>query len=176
MAGLVGCEGKSDEAPADEATPAEDDEEPETQTAEVGDPVIYECNDGGNIIITAEGFERSQTMTDEFRSYGQVDDGYSVALLLLMIENESESGFEEYGTLARAWLEDADGVTLNPLSSGLDYGEYKSAPGFAFAVALGQTIRIAVPYQVPDGDTEFNLVIDETDVSLTLTEGDRSIG
>ena len=180
---LVGCTSQpadtADETPVVGDTAVEEEpeevveEEPEVKTAEVGEPIDYAANTGGTFVVTADGFERSA----EAASMGGVPDGYLECYLLLTVENAGvDTSSNPYIELGRMWLEDADGVTVEPANSGFNYGEYGAAPGACFDILPDQTVRIAIPYQLPDGGTDYTLVVDGTSVPLTLVEGTRLIG
>ena len=180
---LVGCTSQpadtADETPVVGDTAVEEEpeevveEEPEAKTAKVGEPIDYAANAGGTFVVTADGFEWSA----EAASMGGVPDGYLECYLLLTVENaDVDTTDNPYIRLGRMWLEDADGVTVEPANSGFNYGEYGAAPGGRFDILPGQTVRIAIPYQLPDGGTDYTLVVDGTRVPLTLVEGARPIG
>ena len=184
VVGLIGCSDEdtekksaqeSQDSTVDEPTPSDNNLDV-SQTAEVGEEVTYQSiREDGEFIVTVEGLERSESMTVDFQGYGDVMDGYSACLLLLMIEDVDVEIPGSFTTLANMRLEDSDGVTVNPLNSGFDYGEYASAPGGAFEISEGQKVRIAIPYQLPDGKTEYTVVIDGTRVPVSLVEGHRSL-
>lgn len=182
---LVGCTSQpadtADDAPVAEDTAVEEEPEevvekeaePEAKTAEVGELIDYAANAGGTFVVTADGFEWSA----EAASMGGAPDGYLECYLLLTVENaDVDTTANPYIRLGRMWLEDADGVTVEPANSGFNYGEYGAAPGGGFDILPDQTVRIAIPYQLPEGGTDYTLVIDGTRVPLTLIEGARPIG
>lgn len=183
---LVGCTSQPaetvDDAPAvkEEAVEEEEPEEvveeepePEAKTAAMGEPIDYAANTGGTFVVTADGFEWSA----EAASMGGVSSGYLECYLLLTVENADVDTTENpYIGLGRMWLEDADGVTVEPANSGFNYGEYGAAPGGGFDILPDQTVRIAIPYQLPEGGTDYTLVVDGVRVPLTLVEGTRPIG
>lgn len=153
-----------------------EDEETEVTTAEIGEPITYHANAGGDFIITVDGFERSQESTNWAKEFDDIDDGYAEYYLLLTVENidvkvdsSAPVGF------GRVWLEGSDGVTVNPANVGFSYGEYGNAAGFYFFISTGQTVKIAVPYQLVDGSDGYSLVVDGTRVPLTIVEGSRSL-
>lgn len=151
----------------------EEEAEPEAKTAAIGEPIDYAANTGGTFVVTADGFEWSA----EAASMGGVSDGYMECYLLLTVENaDVDTADNPYIRLGRMWLEDADGVTVEPANSGFNYGEYGAAPGGGFDILPDQTVRIAIPYQLPEGGTDYTLVVDGTRVPLTLVEGARPIG
>ena len=182
---LVGCTSQpaetADETPAVEDTTGEEEPEevveekpePEARTAAVGEPIDYAANTGGTFVVTADGFEWSA----EAASMGGVASGYLECYLLLTIENAGvDTSSNPYIELGRMWLEDADGVTVEPANSGFNYGEYGAAPGACFDILPDQTVRIAIPYQLPEGGTDYTLIVDGVRVPLTLVEGTRPIG
>ena len=151
----------------------EEETEPEVKTAAVGEPIDYASNSGGTFVVTADGFEWSA----EAASMGGISDGYLECYLLLTVENaDVDTTDNPYIRLGRMWLEDADGVTVEPANSGFNYGEYGAAPGGGFNILPDQTVRIAIPYQLPEDGTGYTLVVDGTRVPLTLVEGTRPIG
>ena len=182
---LVGCTSQPaetvEETPAVEDTTVEEEPEevveeepePEARTASVGEPIDYAANAGGTFVVTADGFEWSA----EAASIGGVSSGYLECYLLLTVENAGvDTSSNSYIELGRMWLEDADGVTVEPANSGFNYGEYGAAPGACFDILPDQTVRIAIPYQLPEGGTDYTLVVDGVRVPLTLVEGMRPIG
>ena len=182
---LAGCSSQPDSDPTtdqDDVQQVEttsgvsDDAEPEARTAAVGEEIVYESNNGGNFVVTANGLESSAEAT-RASNMGGDGNGYLDCYLLLTIENESvDTEDEPYNRLARMWLEDADGVTIEPSSSGFSYGEYAAAPSATFSIMPGQTVRAAVPYLLPEGGTDYTLIVDGVRVPLTLVEGTRPIG
>ena len=182
---LVGCTSQPaetvEETPAVEDATGEDEPEeaveeepePEAKTAAVGEPIDYAANVGGTFVVTADGFEWSA----EAASTGGVSSGYLECYLLLTVENSGvDTSSNSYIELGRMWLEDADGVTVEPANSGFNYGEYGAAPGACFDILPDQTVRIAIPYQLPEGGTDYTLIVDGVRVPLTLVEGTRPIG
>ena len=182
---LVGCNSQpaetAEETPVIEDAAVEDEPEevveeetePEVKTASVGEPIDYAANTGGTFVVTADGFEWSA----EAASMGGVSSGYLECYLLLIVENvDVDTTDNPYIGLGRMWLEDADGVTVEPANSGFNYGEYGAAPGGGFDILPDQTVRIAIPYQLPEGGTDYTLVVDGVRVPLTLVEGTRPIG
>lgn len=175
---LVGCGSQPSASRAEGPDEAEQTETTSGETekvAQVGERVTYVSATGdGEFGVAVDGLERSQDMTEDFRSYDQVSDGYSVCLLMLTIENvsaEMEPGDQTY--LSKMWLEDSEGVTMNPMSIATDYGEYAASADGYFSALEGQTVRIAIPYQIPEGETEFTVMIDGTSVPVSLVEGTR---
>lgn len=179
---LVGCTTQPAETPdetpvAEESTSAEEPEdveeaEPEVKTAAVGEEITYKANQGGNFIITVDGLEWSQRATEN-SSFG---DGYYMGFLLFTLTNDGVDTSNPSMMLGRMWLEDADGVTLTPANSGFSYGEY--GLGFDYSFELhedGQTVRVAVPFMLKEGSTDYTAVVDGVRVPLTLVEGDRPI-
>lgn len=183
---LVGCNSQPaetvDETPAveeeaavNEEEPeevAEEEPEPEVKTAAVGEQIAYTANTGGRFIITVDGLEWSQLATDN-SGFG---DGYYMGFLLFTLTNDGVDTSTPSMRLGRMWLEDADGVTLTPANSGFNYGEY--GLGFDYSFELyedGQTARVAVPFMLKEGSTDYTAVVDGVRVPLTLVEGDRPI-
>ena len=154
----------------------EEEPEPEAKMAAMGEQISYASNLGGTFVITVDGFERSQESTDWAKEFDSIDDGYAEYYLLLTVENvdvavdpSQPSGF------GRIWLEDSDGVTVNPASVGFSYGDYGNAADFTFFISEGQTIKIDVPYQLVDGSDGYTLVVDGVRVPLTISEGNRTL-
>ena len=118
---LAGCSSQPDSDPTtdqDDVQQVEttsgvsDDAEPEARTAAVGEEIVYESNNGGNFVVTADGLESSAEAT-RASNMGGDGNGYLDCYLLLTIENESvDTEDEPYNRLARMWLEDADGVQV----------------------------------------------------------------
>lgn len=182
---LVGC--TSQPAEKVEETPAveeqaeseepeevvEEEPEPEAKTAAVGEQIPYAANTGGQFLITVDGLEWSQHATDN-SGFG---DGYYMGFLLFTLTNDGVDTSTPSMRLGRMWLEDADGVTLTPANSGFSYGEY--GLGFDYSFELyedGQTVRVAVPFMLREGSTDYTAVVDGVRVPLTLVEGTRPIG
>lgn len=177
---IAGCDGASDTAePASGSAPESTDtqSEPEVEeekTAAIGEPVECEDTYGYKFVVTVEGLESSREMTDEFLQYdNDIQEGQTVCLLLLVVENASEDIEEDtgYAHIHNVWLEGADGITLNEMNSGYDYQGYDSAPGYSIKANVGQTVKVAVPYALDASQTEYTVVIDGTRVPVTLTEG-----
>ena len=187
---LVGCSSQPaetvEETPAVEDATVEDEPEeaveeepePEVKTAAVGEPITYHATGGGDFIITVDGFERSQESTDWALEFGDITEGWCEAYLMLTVENQGVDLSANNGLvqLGRVWLEDADGVTVNPASVGFSYGEYGNASDIIFELHDGQTVKIAVPYQLPEGSIEYELVVEDSRVPLSLVEGTRALG
>ena len=184
---LVGCTTQpaetADETPAveeeaavDEKEPeevAEEEEEPEVKTAAMGEQISYAANTGGRFLITIDGLEWSQRATEN-SGFG---DGYYMGFLLFTITNDGVDTSNPSMALGRMWLEDSDGVTLTPANTGFNYGEY--GLGFDYSFELyedGQTVRVAVPFMLREGSTDYTAVVDGVRVPLSLVEGDRPIG
>lgn len=181
---LVGCTSQPaetvDETPViEDATMEEESEEaveeetePDVKTAAVGEPITYAANTGGSFIVTVDGLEWSQLATDN-SGFG---DGYYMGFLLFTLTNDGVDTSTPSMRLGRMWLEDADGVTVSPANTGFSYGEY--GLGFDCSFELyedGQTVRVAVPFMLREGSTDYTAVVDGVRVPLTLTEGDRPI-
>ncbi|HJA28426.1 MAG TPA: hypothetical protein IAA15_02480 [Candidatus Olsenella pullicola] len=181
---LVGCTSQPaetvDETPViEDATMEEEPEEaveeetePDVKTAAVGEPITYAANTGGSFIVTVDGLEWSQLATDN-SGFG---DGYYMGFLLFTLTNDGVDTSTPSMRLGRMWLEDADGVTVSPANTGFSYGEY--GLGFDYSFELyedGQTVRVAVPFMLREGSTDYTAVVDGVRVPLTLTEGDRPI-
>ena len=184
---LVGCTSQpvetADDTPAVEEGATVDEEEseevveeepePEAKTAAVGEEIAYKSNYGGQFLITVDGLEWSQLATEN-SGFG---DGYYMGFLLFTLTNDGVDTSTPSMRLGRMWLEDADGVTVNPANTGFSYGEY--GLGFDYSFELyedGQTVRVAVPFMLKEGSTEYTVVVDGTRVPVTLVEGDRPIG
>lgn len=184
---LVGCTSQpaetvddtpavEEEAAVDEKEPeevVEDEEKPEVKTAAVGEQIPYSANTGGQFLITVDGLEWSQLATDN-SGFG---DGYCMGFLLFTLTNDGVDTSTPSMRLGRMWLEDADGATVNPANTGFNYGEY--GLGFDYSFELyedGQTVRVAVPFMLKDGSTDYTAVVDGVRIPLTLVEGDRPIG
>lgn len=171
---MSACGGQSS-GNTQEPVAAEQETTEDQETAQIGDKVSYEsASSDGEFTVTVDGLERSQVATDNYREYGNITDGYSVCYLLVKIEDVSvDMGPDEGTYLTKLWLEDSEGVTLSPMSSGNGYGEYESAPGGFFYITIGQTKALAIPYAIPDGSQSFTVVIDGTDVPVELIDGNR---
>ncbi len=118
--------------------------------------------------MTVDGLEWSQLATDN-SGFG---DGYYMGFLLFTLTNDSVDKLTPSMRLGRMWLEDMDGVTVNPVNSGFSYGEY--GLGFDRSFELyegGQTVRVAVPFMLREGFTDYTPVVDGVSVPLTLVEG-----
>lgn len=168
----------SEEPEEKEAAKPSDDEDAESEeaspsiSATVGEAVEVETKYGA-VTVTVDGFEDSQEMRDEFAKYDKVDDGMRVGLLLLVVKNDS-CEMNEYGTLfldGDVYVEDSDGITINAMSGAYDYGQYEAAPGYAFDCEVGQTKRVAVPFQIPEGTSEVTVVLGDTRVPVSVTQG-----
>lgn len=143
-----------------------------TRQATIGE-VIPVSTDRGNFNVTINGFEDSQSMYDQFAQYEAIDDGLRIGLLLLTVENVTyDTG--DYDTMfieGDVYVEDSDGITINPMNGAYDYGQYEAAPGYAFDCVQGQTKRVAVPFQIPEGLTDVTVVIGDNVVPVQITQG-----
>jgi hypothetical protein len=145
----------------------------EEKTASVGDEV-YVTTDKGDLKITVEGFTISQKETNSFAQYNQINSGSDVGILLLKIENVSyNSSSDNYVSIKNdIYAIGPDGVTLNPMNTADNYGEYEGAAGAYFQINQGQTKRIAVFYQVSPSVTSITVKAGDTSIAVNVTQGE----
>ena len=182
---LVGCNSQPaetveethvvEDATVEEEEPkevVEEEPEPEIKTAAVGEQISYAANTGGNFLVTVDGLEWSRRATEN-SGFG---DGYYMGFLLFTLTNDGVDTSNPSMALGRMWLEDSDGVTLTPANTGFNYGEYGLGFDYGFEMHEdGQTVRVAVPYMLREGSTDYTAVVDGIRVPLTLIESDRPI-
>lgn len=182
--GLAGC--SSDSAEEDESTQTNGSEvtedaaspsEEEPKTAEVGEAIPVEAIDG-DLNVTVEGFEDSNYMTTSGALSSVVFEGKHVGVLLLAVENVSYeypdvSGQDHYVDLnPYVVLKGEDGVGISVMDTAIDYGEYVGAAGAFFVCPKGQSMHVALLYQIDPGTKTVVASIDGTDVEVPVTEGE----
>ena len=161
-----------EEEEPEEVVEEEPVEQQEVNIAALGEPITYSANGGGAFLMTVDGLEWSQLATDN-SGFG---DGYCMGFLLFTLNNDGVDTSIPSMRFGRMWLEDADGVTVNPANIGFSYGEY--GLGFDYSFELyedGQTVRVAVPFMLCEGSAGYTAVVDGVRVPLTLVGGDRPI-
>lgn len=142
--------------------------EANNKTAKVGETIPVTTK-YGDLEITVNGFEISDYMTDQFARYDQVKDGLNVGLLLLTVKNVSYQYNDDYVSLSTdVYVNDGNGVSMTPMSSSLDYGEYKGAAGAYFECREGQSVYVAVLYQLDPSTTEVVANIGGTQVTVPV--------
>lgn len=118
--------------------------------------------------MTVDGLEWSQLATNN-SGFG---DGYCMGFPRLTLTNYGVDTSTPSVRPGRMWLEDADGVTVNPANTGFSYGEY--GLGFDYSFGLyedGQTVRVAVLFMLREGFTDYIAVVDGVRAPLTFVEG-----
>jgi hypothetical protein len=123
--------------------------------ASVGDELDVSTK-SGDVRVTVDGFEMSQSLTKEFQDYTQIDADHACGVLMLTLENVS---YESKSLVSNELgdcvdlndvlrVKDGDGVSLDPMSTGDDYGDYESSAGGIIDCAKGEKVRVAVCYSV----------------------------
>lgn len=122
----------------------------------------------GELKLTVDGFELNDTIRDRYGN-DEVGADNTIGILYLTVENVSYDDSYNPGYVSldsEVYLQDPDGVTLNPLSSGFGIGQYASAPGAFFYCAKGQKVRVAVEYVVPKNVESVVLVAQDAKVTI----------
>ena len=187
---LVGCSGTSGrtqegQAPVETEEAVEDaaEEEGAGETEQVkldknqvsvGDTIPVKT-DRGDLNVTVDGFVRSASMTEQWERYNEIPDGSSLCELTMLVENVSyDSGQRSESVFldGYVYVNDPDGITINPQSSAWDYGQYEAAPGYSLTCSVGQKKRVAVPFIVSDSVSEVTVVTSDHEVVVPVTTGD----
>jgi hypothetical protein len=173
---LVGCGSESSSTDDEESSSSDTADTPEEEQpteAAVGD-VVAVSTEYGDVNVTIDGFETSQSMTDDFRSYGEITDSEVVGVLMLVLENVSfDDGYNEgFVALDEVFrVEDPDGISVSYMNSGYDYGQYKCAAGAFAECAIGETARFAIMYAMSPSITQVTVVFPDVNTTVPVSVG-----
>ena len=178
---MAGCtqhpaEGKKTEEKATD-TPKQEEKpkEPEQEKTANIDEEVSATTEFGDIKLTVKGFETSDDIrglyTGEY-STDKVSDTQTVGALLLLLENVSYK--DQYNPdrvdLKQVLIvKDADGISLSPLNSAADYGQYEAAAGAFPSCKVGEKKRVVVYYIVEKSMETATVMIDKTKVACPVT-------
>ena len=167
----LGAGGCSQSGNGDDGNETADAPESESEPikAEIGDEIEAKT-DYGDLLITVEGFVEEPEMQAKFENDGTMTEGLKLCMLLLIVKNVSyESSYVDINDAM--YLEDVGGITLNTMTHVYqNYGKYLGVAGGYFECKQGQTMRVALPYQVAEDTASARLVIGDTYVDLPVTE------
>lgn len=155
---LAGCAG------------AQSADQEETLTGAVGDRIEMTTT-AGDIAITVDGFETNQAITDEFVELGHIEDGKSVGLLKMTVENISfdaqNGGYVPLSDIV--YVKDESGVTMNVLDRGKGAsGEYEYAVWGQYKHPEGATMRVAMPLVTSPSTVEVTAVVGGREVPVPV--------
>lgn len=159
---------------AKQATNDAPQESDEPKTAEVGEAVPVQTKNG-DIEITVDAFEDNAKATDAMAEYGHISDGQRIGLLKVVVKNVSyeakDSSLADYIDLTSGVsVIDAEGISLNDLSSAFDIGEYAGAAGGMVECKQGESKRAAIFYPTDVGATEVTVKAGDYTISVPVTK------
>lgn len=132
-------------------------EEPEGPAEKSVGDVLPVSTKKGDVNVTVDGFDISQKLTTWFHdNTHDLDADHAIGVLELTLENVS---YESKSLVSNKLgdcvdlddvlrVKDGDGVSLDPMSTGLDYGDYESSAGGIIECDQGEKVRVAVCYSV----------------------------
>lgn len=172
---LTGCSGRDDVADTGTGGTSDAPElsEPEEQKAGVGDAVDV-TTEHGDLRVTVDGFETSERLRQEESTFNGMSDGETIGVLKLLVENVSYNDQYNKGSVS---LEEcmritgSDGVTINPMSSASEYGQYAAAAGAFFDCDEGEKVRVAVWYQMDASIDEVTVMLHDPRTTVTVQVG-----
>lgn len=146
----------------------------EPKTAEVGETVPVQTKNG-DIEITVDAFEDNAKATDAMAEYGHISDGQRIGLLKVVVKNMSyeakDSSLADYIDLTSGTsVIDAEGISLNDLSSAFDIGEYAGAAGGMVECKQGESKRAAIFYPIDAGASEVTVKAGDYTISVPVTK------
>ena len=103
--------------------------------------------------------------------WNELAEGDVGGILLLLVENVSyedqyNEGFVSFSP--DVYVKDSSGITLSPLGSGTNYGQYASASGAYAQLPVGQKSRFAVLYDVSPAMDAVTVVAGDTAVDVSV--------
>ncbi|MFU0811954.1 MAG: hypothetical protein ACFWTL_09935 [Atopobium sp.] len=117
----------------------------------IGD-VLAVTTKKGDVNVTVNGFDISQSLTEENQKYKLIDADHAWGILMLTVENVSYEDENNPGWILLddyvLHVKDTDGVSLAPLHTGQAYGDYEASGAGAIECDQGEKIRVAVCYSV----------------------------
>lgn len=162
----------SAETVSDESKEATPEKKEEPTPANIGDEISV-STEYGDLKVTVEGLDRSKSLYDTINYDGSVPAGQSIYALRLIVKNVSyndsyNKGFVDLNNALR--LEDADGITVNPMSSAYEYGEYSLFAGAFGELAEGQTVRAVIEYQSSADLSNATVLVGDSAVSVSAVD------
>ena len=165
------AEEKATDAPKQEEKPKEPEQE---KTANI-DEEVSATTKYGDIKITVKGFETSDDIRERYTgeySTDKVSDTQTVGALLMLLENVSykdQYNPDDIDLQQAMTVKDADGISLSPLNSAADYGQYEAAAGAFLSCKVGEKKRAAVYYIVEKSMETATVMIGKTKVACPVT-------
>jgi hypothetical protein len=143
---LPGCSAQT-------AQPAQSAQEESDGPAEksIGDELAVSTKKG-DVNVTVNGFDISQSLTADFQKYTQIDAEHACGVLMLTVENVSYEDKDNPGWILLdnyvLHVKDTEGVSLAPMHTGQAYGDYEASGAGAVECDQGEKVRVAVCYSV----------------------------
>ena len=167
-------EEKATDTPKEEKPKEKEQEQEQEKIANI-DEEVSAATKYGDLKITVKGFETSDDIrglyTGEY-STDKVSDTQTVGALLLLLENVSykdQYNPDDIDLQQAITVKDADGISLSPLNSASDYGQYKAAAGAFLSCKVGEKKRAAVYYIVEKSMETATVMIGKTKVACPVT-------
>lgn len=177
---MAGCSQKQETSKKAEekATDTPKEEKPkekeQEKTANI-DEEVSATTKYGDIKITVKGFETSDDIRERYTgeySTDKVSDTQTVGALLMLLENVSykdQYNPDDIDLQQAMTVKDADGISLSPLNSAADYGQYEAAAGAFLSCKVGEKKRAAVYYIVEKSMETATVMIGKTKVACPVT-------
>jgi ABC-type glycerol-3-phosphate transport system substrate-binding protein len=170
---LCGCGGQASSSSTSSTTQAASTQAQPT-TAALDTP-IKASTKNGDLEISVEGFVNSPKMREQFATSDKIADNKTVGVLELVVNNVSyqqkNSSLPDYIPLDDAmYATDSKGISMDPMNSAIDYGEYAAAAGAYFKCPQGQTKRAAVLYVVDKDLAQVTVHVGNTTVAVPVTQ------
>ena len=139
--------------------------------ASIGDTIDV-STDYGDIAVTIDGFVFDDAMASSFAEYGQMQEGRTVGLLQMTVENVSFD-YDDYDGIPLSdfvYAEDSSGVAMTVMSSAINNGnEYQPIAGGYYSCQQGKTMRVAIPYVANPEMTEVTAVVGDYEVPVQIS-------
>lgn len=143
---------------------------PSPEQASVGDRIELSTK-YGDIAVTVDGFVLNEKMAEDFAKYGQIQEGKTVGLLQLTVENVSFK-MNDNGDIPLSdfvYAEDSSGVAMTVMDSAFNNGdEYRPIAGGYCTCQQGKTIRVAIPCVADPVTTEVTAVAGDYEVKVPV--------
>lgn len=173
LAGCASSETQSQEN-TEQQQPSQEKQAPEKTgpiQASVGDTIdvstVY-----GDIAVTIDGFAFDDAMASSFAEYGQMQEGRTVGLLQMTVENVSFD-YDDYDGIPLSdfvYAEDSSGVAMTVMSSAINNGnEYQPIAGGYYSCQQGKTMRVAIPYIANPEMAEVTAVVGDYEVPVQVS-------
>lgn len=142
---------------------------PEPQSASVGEK-IEASTQYGDLIVSVDGFTFDEKSTAQLAEFGQIQEGKSVGLLQLTVENVSFNYNDGYIPLDEiVYAEDESGIALSVMSTSHNNGqEYQTVAGGYYKHPQGKTMRVAIPYVTDPTATAITAVVGNIEVPVSI--------